>query len=64
MPYEIRPKCKCGKELPSVTAGEHATFIANRKCQRCGSRWHVIVRPNFLPPGISAKANQVEMTCL
>lgn len=61
-PPDVQPKCRCGRKLRPCKGGDHATFIATRTCQGCGTRWRVTVHPARKLPNIpGARAHKVDL---
>jgi transposase-like protein len=52
----LKAKCPdCGATV-RVDGGSAARFDYERKCRKCGARWHVSVTPLFEKPGMAAHA--------
>ena len=42
----VVPKCpQCGRALAAVPFMQCATEVVRRKCQKCKSQWHMVVKP-------------------
>lgn len=64
MIYTLKPRCQCGRQLAPVDGGDSAVFQYHRTCQKCGTRWRVIVRPGIQLPKAGAVAHTVELVAI